>query len=100
MKKGIHPDYHKITVKMTNGETFETRSTYGKEGDVLQLDVDPITHPAWTGGGAFINKKAGKLADFNKRFGNISLTSKKTAAAPAPKKEKAKAEKPEEQPEA
>ncbi len=71
MKTDIHPDYHEITVKMTNGESFTTRSTYGKEGDTLQLDVDPNTHPAWTGGSGFVNKKAGKVAKFNERFGNI-----------------------------
>lgn len=84
MKKGIHPDYHTITVKMTNGETFETRSTFGKEGETLQLDVDPHTHPAWTGGGAFINKNAGKVAEFNKRFGGVGLSSKKSGAKAAP----------------
>jgi large subunit ribosomal protein L31 len=94
MKQGIHPDYHTITVKMTNGDTFETRSTYGKEGDVLQLDIDPTAHPAWTGGGAFINKKAGKVADFNKKFGNLSLGG---GAKAAPKQEEAKAEAPKEE---
>lgn len=79
MKEKIHPDYHEITVKTTKGDTFITRSTYGKKGDVLQLDIDPNTHPAWTGGGAFVNKKAGKVADFNKRFGNLSLTGKKAS---------------------
>lgn len=99
MKEGIHPDYHKITVKMTNGETFETRSTYGKEGDTLQLDVDPHTHPAWTGGGAFVNKKAGKVADFNKKFGNLSMggaKAKKAEAKPEAEEKPAKEEKQEE----
>jgi len=73
MKKDIHPDYHNITVKMANGETFETRSTYGKEGDVLQLDVDINTHPAWTGGGSFLNEKAGKVAKFNERFAGLKI---------------------------
>lgn len=76
MKEGIHPDYHTITVKMTDGTTFETRSTYGKEGDVLALDVDTRTHPAWTGGVGFINKKAGKVAKFNDRFGGIGIKKK------------------------
>jgi len=40
-KAGIHPDYHTITVVMTDGSRYETRSTWGKEGDVLTLDVDP-----------------------------------------------------------
>ena len=48
-KQGIHPDYHKITVVMTDGSKYETRSTYGKEGDTLTLAVDPLNHPAYTG---------------------------------------------------
>ena len=50
MKTETHPDYHMIKVQMTDGTTFETRSTWGKEGDTLQLDIDPTAHPAWTGG--------------------------------------------------
>ena len=38
MKTDIHPDYHEITVVMTDGTEFKTRSTYGKAGD-----------PAWPG---------------------------------------------------
>ena len=49
MKKEIHPDYHTIKVQLTDGSSFETKSTYGKEGDTLKLDIDPISHPAWTG---------------------------------------------------
>ena len=43
MKKieNLHPDYHKINVVMTDGTKFVTYSTYGKEGDTLQLDIDP-----------------------------------------------------------
>lgn len=76
MKEGIHPDYHVITVKMTNGTTFETRSTYGKAGDVLQLDVDPNTHPAWTGNSGYINEKASRVKNFNDKFGALSFTKK------------------------
>ena len=50
MKKDIHPDYHRIKVVMTDGTEFTTYSTYGAEGDTLKLDIDPKTHPAWTGG--------------------------------------------------
>src|SRR4051812_12139064 len=49
MKKAGHPDYHEITVQMTDGSEFKTRSTYGKAGDTLRLEIDPKTHPAWTG---------------------------------------------------
>ena len=40
MKKNIHPNYHKIKVVMTDGSEFETKSTWGKENDVLKLDID------------------------------------------------------------
>ena len=38
MKKEGHPDYHMIKVQMTDGTVFETRSTWGKEGDTMTLD--------------------------------------------------------------
>lgn len=73
MKKDIHPDYHDITIVMTDGTTFTTRSTMGKEGDTLRLDTDPKSHPAWTGGQARLSETAGQLARFNKRFQGFGL---------------------------
>ncbi len=70
-RKTEHPDYHKITVQMTNGETFDTRSTWGKEGDVMKLDTDVHNHPAWTGKVQIQQK--GRVALFNKKYGNIKL---------------------------
>lgn len=69
MKKSIHPDYHAITVAMTDGTKFETRSTWGKPGDTLQLDIDPNTHPAWTGGSQQLVDRGGRVSRFNQRFG-------------------------------
>ncbi len=71
MKKNTHPEYHKIKVLMTDGTEFETRSSWGKEGAVLKLDVDPTTHPAWSGGGAFINENISKIAKFKEKFGSV-----------------------------
>ena len=68
MKKDIHPNYHKITVVMTDGTKFETRSTYGKAGDTLKLDIDPKTHPAWTGGGTHLIDRGGRLSRFKKKY--------------------------------
>ena len=70
MKKtdGLHPDYHAITVVMTNGTEFTTYSTYGKDGDKLALDIDPTTHPAWTGGNQQLLDRGGRLTKFNKKF--------------------------------
>ena len=70
MKQDIHPDYHKIIVVMTDGSTFETRSTYGKPGDKLTLDVDPKSHPAWTGGTVQVIER-GRVEQFNRRFQNF-----------------------------
>ncbi|MCC7016446.1 MAG: 50S ribosomal protein L31 [Rhodospirillales bacterium] len=72
MKKGVHPEYHEITVVMTDGSSFKTRSTYGKAGDTLKLDIDPKTHPAWTGVHRLVDS-GGQLAKFNKRFKNFGL---------------------------
>jgi large subunit ribosomal protein L31 len=71
MKKDIHPDYHTITVTMTDGTTFQTRSTYGKDGDTLVLDIDPNTHPAWTGGGQQLVDRGGRVSRFKQKFGNL-----------------------------
>jgi len=70
MKKDedFHPHYHLIKVVMTDGTTFETYSTYGKEGDTLTLDVDPKTHPAWTGGNQTLTDRGGRLSRFKKKF--------------------------------
>ncbi len=73
MKKDTHPDYHEITVIMTDGTEFKTKSTYGKAGDKLKLDVDPKSHPAWTGGPAVVRDDVGQVAKFNKRFSGIKI---------------------------
>ena len=72
MKKEIHPDYHEITIVMTDGSEFKTRSTWGEEGDVMKLEIDPKSHPAWTGEHRLVDS-GGQVAKFNKRFQNIGL---------------------------
>ncbi|MEJ0070386.1 MAG: 50S ribosomal protein L31 [Pseudomonadota bacterium] len=76
MKKDIHPDYHEITVVMTDGTSYTTRSTYGKPGDTLRLEIDSKSHPAWTGGQQRLNDAGGQLARFNKRFSGIKMNKK------------------------
>jgi len=72
MKTDIHPDYHAITVVMTDGTSFTTRSTWGKAGDTLRLDIDPKSHPAWTGVQKLLDT-GGQIAKFNKRFGAFGI---------------------------
>lgn len=76
MKADIHPDYHFIKVVMTDGTEFITRSTYGKEGDKMNLDIDPKTHPAWTGGSQQLMDRGGRLSKFNNRFAGLGLGTK------------------------
>jgi large subunit ribosomal protein L31 len=71
MKSDIHPDYHFIKVVMTDGTEYLTRSTYGKDGDTLTLDIDSKTHPAWTGGEQKLLDRAGRVSKFSARFGSI-----------------------------
>ena len=73
MKKDTHPEYHEITVEMTDGSTFTTRSTWGASGDTMTLDIDPKSHPAWTGGNQRLNDSAGQVARFNKRFAGLGV---------------------------
>ena len=76
MKPDIHPDYHEIKVVQTDGTEYTTRSTYGKPGEVLKLDIDPKSHPAWTGGQQQLLDRGGRLSRFNSKFGNISFGKK------------------------
>src|SRR5450631_2313720 len=68
MKPEIHPDYHTIKVVMTDGTEYLTRSTYGKEGDTLNLDIDSKSHPAWTGGAQQLLDRGGRVSRFQKKF--------------------------------
>ncbi len=73
MKKDIHPGYHEIKVVMTDGSAFQTRSTWGKPGDSLKLDVDRLTHPAWIQGARKLVDSGGRIARFQKRFSGLKL---------------------------
>lgn len=70
MKENIHPDYHEINIIMTDGTEFKTRSCMGKPGETLRLDIDPKSHPAWTGVQRMVDT-GGQVAKFNKKFASI-----------------------------
>ena len=73
MKKELHPDYHMITVKLTDGTTYETRSTHGSEGDILSLDIDPSAHPAWTGGNQRLMDSGGRVSKFKNKYAGLGF---------------------------
>ncbi|SNT75172.1 50S ribosomal protein L31 [Paracoccus seriniphilus] len=73
MKKDIHPDYHMIEVKMTDGTVYQTRSTWGAEGDSMTLDIDPTVHPAWTGGSARLMDAGGRVSKFKSKYAGLGF---------------------------
>jgi large subunit ribosomal protein L31 len=70
MKADIHPKYEFMTVTMTDGTTYQTRSTMGGDGKVLNLDIDPKSHPAWTGATTMIDR-GGRVSRFKDKFGGF-----------------------------
>ena len=72
MKDGIHPNYHEIKVVLTDGTETTMKSCWGKPGDEMRLDIDPLNHPAWTGGTARIMEK-GRLAKFGNKYAGLGI---------------------------
>ncbi len=73
MRKDIHPDYHMINVKMTDGTLVPMMSTYGAEGDTLALEIDPSAHPAWTGGNSRLMDTGGRVSKFKKKYEGLGF---------------------------
>ena len=49
----------------------------GKKADVLHLDIDPKSHPAWTGGQQHLVDRGGRLSRFQKKFSGFLKTEEK-----------------------
>ncbi|EYD77950.1 LSU ribosomal protein L31p [Rubellimicrobium mesophilum DSM 19309] len=73
MKSGIHPDYHLIDVKMTDGTVVQMKTTWGKEGDTMNLEIDPLSHPAWTGGGTRLMDTGGRVSKFKNKYAGLGF---------------------------
>jgi len=65
MKKGIHPAYRPVEIKMTDGSTFMTRSCY--KADKMSLEIDSKSHPFYTGKQMLVDT-AGRVDRFKKRM--------------------------------
>ncbi len=66
MKEGIHPNYAKVAVTCSCGNTFTSRSTLGKPE--LLVDVCSACHPFYTGKQKLVDT-AGRLDKFRKKYG-------------------------------
>lgn len=73
MKSGIHPDYHMIDVRMTDGTVVQMKTTWGKEGDTMNLEIDPLSHPAWTGGGTRLMDTGGRVSKFKSKYAGLGF---------------------------
>ena len=73
MKKDIHPDYHIIDVRLTDGTVVQMKSTWGAEGDQLALEIDPSSHPAWTGGSSRLMDAGGRVSKFKKKYEGLGF---------------------------
>jgi large subunit ribosomal protein L31 len=76
MKKGIHPNYHSVTVVCACGNTFKTSSTY--KSDILHLEICSKCHPFFTGKQKLVDS-AGRVERFQRKYAGV----KKAEAAPA-----------------
>ncbi len=73
MKANTHPDYHLINVKMTDGTIIQMKSTWGKEGEQMSLDIDPLSHPAWIGGNAKLMDTGGRVSKFKNKYAGLGF---------------------------
>ena len=65
MKKGIHPETHKVIVTCVScGATFETTTT----AKSLKVDTCSNCHPFYTGKQRFVAAD-GRVDRFNKKYG-------------------------------
>jgi large subunit ribosomal protein L31 len=73
VKADIHPDYHIIDVRLTDGTIVKMRSTWGKAGDTLSLEIDPLSHPAWTGGTQRLVDTGGRVSKFKNKYAGLGF---------------------------
>ncbi|WP_133405984.1 type B 50S ribosomal protein L31 [Parashewanella tropica] len=86
MKKGIHPEYDYVVFRDSSSNTdFLIRSTCksdktvtwtdGNTYPLIHLDISSASHPVYTGEKQQA-KSEGRVAQFNKRFGNTASKSR------------------------
>jgi large subunit ribosomal protein L31 len=73
VRSGIHPEYHLIDVRMTDGTMIQMKTTWGKEGDTMNLEIDPLSHPAWTGGGTRLLDTGGRVSKFKNKYAGLGF---------------------------
>jgi large subunit ribosomal protein L31 len=93
MKAEIHPEYAEVTVTCVCGNTFQTRSTMGKD---FHVEICSDCHPFFTGKQKLVDT-AGRVDRFRKKYGENYTEAK---PKPKPKAAAKQAEKPAPEPKA
>ena len=73
MRKGIHPEYTFVTVRLADGTEFQTRSTM--KNDTYVSEVDSTNHPFYTGRRQYVDT-AGRVEKFKRRYGHLNKGAK------------------------
>ena len=68
MKTGIHPEYKSIAVQCSCGNSFETKSTIGRD---LNVEVCSACHPFYTGKQRLVDT-AGRVDKFRRKYGKAA----------------------------
>ena len=76
MKANIHPEYKEINVICSCGNSWQTRSTLGKE---LHVEVCSACHPFYTGKQKIMDT-AGRVEKFRQKYGTRTPSQPKEAA--------------------
>ncbi|MFO7598415.1 MAG: 50S ribosomal protein L31 [Candidatus Desulfacyla sp.] len=76
MKKGIHPEYYKTTVRCACGNEFETGSTV-KE---MNVEICSKCHPFFTGKQKLVDS-AGRVERFRKKYATFNKAQSESKAA-------------------
>ena len=77
MKKGIHPDYHKITVHCACGNEFETGST----AEEINVEICSKCHPFFTGKQKLVDS-AGRVERFKRKYAKFNKESSENKSNP------------------
>ena len=76
MKKGIHPEYYRTTVRCACGNEFETGSTV-KE---INVEICSKCHPFFTGKQKLVDS-AGRVERFRKKYATFNKAQSESKAA-------------------
>lgn len=92
MKKGVHPDYHKVLFLDTStGDEWTSFSTLtanekkeidGVELPVIRLEISAKSHPFWTGQAREVDAE-GRIDRFRRRYAGRGKKKAKAAEAQA-----------------